>query len=145
MCRYYSGRRTLDARDQLTLEFAGVYRHYHAALMRTIVIGAPPTQQVTMHAAARDALLACEDALAPGQPVGAVFDAHARVLDEAGFGAYRMNACGYSMGATFAPNWMDWPMLYHGNPIEARPGMVFFIHIITVSYTHLTLPTTPYV
>ena len=25
--------------DQLTLEFAGVYRHYHSALMRTIPIG----------------------------------------------------------------------------------------------------------
>jgi Xaa-Pro dipeptidase len=25
---------------------------------------------------------------------------------------------------------MDWPMLYHGNLIEAQPGMVFFIHII---------------
>jgi len=25
---------------------------------------------------------------------------------------------------------MDWPMLYHGNPMPAAPGMVFFIHII---------------
>jgi Xaa-Pro dipeptidase len=41
-----------------------------------------------------------------------------------------MNATGYSLGTTFAPNWMDWPMLYHGNPVEATPGMVFFIHII---------------
>ncbi|MEM8976985.1 MAG: Xaa-Pro peptidase family protein, partial [Pseudomonadota bacterium] len=29
MCRYYSGRRKLDPQDQLTLEFAGTYRHYH--------------------------------------------------------------------------------------------------------------------
>ena len=41
-----------------------------------------------------------------------------------------MNACGYSLGATFAPNWMDWPMLYHDNPVEAAPGMVIFVHII---------------
>jgi Xaa-Pro dipeptidase len=39
-----------------------------------------------------------------------VFDAHARVLDAAGYAAHRMNATGYSLGATFAPNWMDWPM-----------------------------------
>jgi Xaa-Pro dipeptidase len=25
---------------------------------------------------------------------------------------------------------MDWPMFYHGNAVEAAPGMVFFIHII---------------
>ena len=41
-----------------------------------------------------------------------------------------MNATGYSLGTTFAPNWMDWPMFYHGNSVEAVPGMVFFIHII---------------
>jgi Xaa-Pro dipeptidase len=28
---------------------------------------------------------------------------------------------------------MDWPMLYAGNPVEAEPGMVFFIHIIIVN------------
>ena len=43
---------------------------------------------------------------------------------------YRLNACGYSLGATFAPNWMDWPMLYEGNPVVAAPGMVFFLHMI---------------
>ena len=54
MCRYFTGRRHLDADDQLTLEFAGVYRHYHACLMRTIRIGEPPPVQRTMHAAALD-------------------------------------------------------------------------------------------
>ncbi len=130
MCRYFTGRRVLEARDQLTLEFAGVYRHYHAALMRTIAIGKPHPKHLSMHAAARDALLACEAALRPGRPVGEVFDAHARVLDAAGLSKHRLNACGYAMGTTFAPNWMDWPMLYRGNPVEAAPGMVFFIHII---------------
>ena len=130
MCRYYTGRRTLEARDQLTLEFAGVYRHYHAAMMRTIVIGEPDPSHVSMHAAAKDALLACEEALRPGNPVGEVFDAHARVLDASGMGEFRLNACGYSQGTTYAPNWMDWPMLYRGNPVVAEPGMVFFIHMI---------------
>lgn len=130
MCRYFTGRRTLEAQDQLTLEFAGVYRHYHAAMMRTIVIGKPDPGHISMHAAARDALLACEDALRPGKPVGEVFDAHARVLDAAGMGEFRLNACGYSQGTTYAPNWMDWPMLYHGNPVIAEPGMTFFIHMI---------------
>ncbi|MEO1191390.1 MAG: Xaa-Pro peptidase family protein [Pseudomonadota bacterium] len=130
LCRYYSGRRNLDAQDQLTLEWAGVYRHYHAAMMRTIPIGSLPAVQQNLHAVARDALLAVEAALTPGQPVGAAFDAHARVIDAAGFGDARMNACGYSLGAVFAPNWMDWPMLYHGNPVLVEPGMVFFCHMI---------------
>ncbi|WP_425403355.1 M24 family metallopeptidase [Hwanghaeella sp.] len=130
LCRYKSGRRILDDVDQLNLEFAGAYRHYHAALFRTIPIGKAHPLHIEYHKAAHDALLACEEALTPGQTAGDVFDAHARILDAAGLADHRMNACGYSLGTTFSPNWMDWPMLYHGNPVEMRPGMVFFIHII---------------
>lgn len=130
LCRYFSGRRRLDTYDQLTLEFAGAYRHYHAALMRTLRIGAAPAAQREMHKVAVEALLACEAALVPEKPIGEVFEAHARVLDAAGYGRHRLNACGYSLGTTFSPNWMDWPMFYRGNPEPARPGMVFFIHII---------------
>ncbi|MBC7634276.1 MAG: aminopeptidase P family protein [Acetobacteraceae bacterium] len=131
MCRYFSGRRHIDADDQLTLEFAGAYRHYHACLMRTFLIGRADPALISMHAACEDALHAAEAALRPGEPLGAVFDAHAATLDAAGLRAQRMNACGYSLGTTFAPNWMDTPMLYAGQPILAKPGMVFFIHIIT--------------
>jgi Xaa-Pro dipeptidase len=130
LCRYHSGRRHLDPNDQLTLEWAGVYRHYHAAMMRTLVLGRCPDAQRDMHKAAVDALLAVEDRLRPGNTVGDAFDAHAETLDRAGYRHARMNACGYAMGTTFAPNWMDWPMLYHRNPVVLRPGMAFFVHII---------------
>jgi Xaa-Pro dipeptidase len=130
LCRYFSGRRHLERQDQLTLEFAGVYRHYHSCLMRTICIGKPPGQQLKMYEIAREALLACEEALKPGAPMAQVFDAHARVIDAHGMSAHRLNACGYSLGTTFAPNWMDWPMFYAGNPAIMRPGMVFFLHMI---------------
>ncbi len=130
LCRYYSGRRVLSQQDQLTLEWAGAYRHYHAAMMHTAVVGKVPARQREMHTVARDALLAVEAKLVPGNTVGEAFDAHAAVLDKAGFQAHRMNACGYSLGTTFSPNWMDWPMLYHGNPVVLRAGMVFFVHII---------------
>ncbi|SMF46331.1 Xaa-Pro dipeptidase [Tistlia consotensis] len=130
LCRYYTGRRALDPKDQLTLEWAGAYRHYHAAMMRTLTVGGTPPRQREMHQVARDALLAVEERLRPGGTVGAAFDAHAEVLDRAGYRAHRMNACGYSLGTTFSPNWMDWPMLYRGNPVVLEPGMVFFVHII---------------
>jgi Xaa-Pro dipeptidase len=130
LCRYYSGRRKLDKDDQLTLEFAGAYRHYHSCLMRTLRIGKLPAQQADMYRVSKEALLACEAALRPGNRVGDVFDAHARILDAAGYGKHRMNACGYSLGTTFAPNWMDWPMFYKDNPEIIQPGMVFFIHML---------------
>lgn len=130
LCRYFSGRRRLDAEDQLTLEWAGAYRHYHAAMMRTIPVGKARPAHQAMHDACRAALAACEESLVPGKTVGGVFDAHARVMDGHGFKAARMNACGYSMGAAFSPSWMDWPMFYHGNPVVLEAGMTYFLHMI---------------
>ncbi|MDP6832409.1 MAG: Xaa-Pro peptidase family protein [Alphaproteobacteria bacterium] len=130
LCRYFTGRKVLQSQDQLTLEFAGAYRHYHACMMRTIVVGDPSPHQLHMYEACAEALAACKAALTVGQPIGGVFDAHAKVMDDAGLKHARLNACGYSLGAVFAPIWMDNPMLYHGNPVIAAPGMVFFLHMI---------------
>lgn len=130
MCRYYSGRRRLQANDLLTLEFAAAWRHYHAALMRTLVIGRVDPRLEAMHAACREALLESEAALRPGEPAGHVFEAQARVMERHGQSGNALNACGYSLGTTFAPNWMDWPMFYAGQSYEMRPGNVFFIHMI---------------
>lgn len=55
------------------------------------------------------------------------------MYDAAGFGDRRMAACGYSLGATYRPTWMDVPpMIYSGNPMPAAPGMVLFLHAILV-------------
>ena len=137
LCRYYTGRRRLQKDDQLTLEHAGVYRHYHACLMRTLLTGRAHSEHVAMFGACADAMQACIEALKPGRPIGEVFDAHATVLDAAGYRDHRLNACGYSLGATYTPTWMDWPMFYEGIPVEAVPNMIFFIHIILAnSDTH---------
>jgi Xaa-Pro dipeptidase len=130
LVRYKSGRRILEADDQITLEFAGAYRRYHAAIMRTVPVGAPRPAHLAYHRAAREALLACEDAMRPGRTAGDVFAAHARVFAEHGLTAHRLNACGYSLGAKFTPSWMDWPMFYEGNAWVIEPGMVFFAHMI---------------
>ena len=76
------------------------------------------------------ALNNCVKTLVPGKTAGEVFDAHAKTFDDLGFNKARMNACGYSLGSTFSPNWMDWPMLYTGNPYVITPGNVFFMHMI---------------
>jgi len=130
LCRYQSGKRKLDEIDQLSLEWAGTYKHYHSAMFRTILIGKVNDKQKKMYKACVEALKACENKLKPGNKVGEVFDVHADVFDRLGYKKSRMNACGYSLGTTFAPNWMDWPMLYTGNQVLIKPGMVFFMHMI---------------
>jgi len=130
LCRYYSGRRHLDAKDQLTLEWSGAYARYHAAMMRTIVVGKAVVAQQKMFAATQKAIEACEDAIRPGAPMGDVFDAHARVFDAHGLHHARLQACGYGMGAVYNPIWVDFPMFYEGNPLKMQAGQVFFLHMI---------------
>ena len=133
LCRYFSGRRHLQSRDQMTLEFAGVYRHYHACLMRTLLVGEVHERHQKMYEACLLAIQACMSAVRPGNDMGDVFDVHASVMDELGYRQHRMNACGYSLGTTFTPTWMDWPMFYTGNTVSIRPGMVFFLHMILMN------------
>ena len=130
LCRYFSGRKHLQENDQITVEFASTYRHYHSCLMRTIMVGEPHPAHVDMHKVGVEAMAACMEALRPGRPIGEVFDAYARVMDAGGMKEHRLNACGYSLGTCFSPNWMDWPMFYHGNPVIAEPNMVFFLHMV---------------
>ena len=130
LCRYKAGRRNLDATDQLTLEWAGVFAHYHAPMMRTVVIGQPTDRQKELFAACRDAIEAIEADLVTGNTFGTVFDTHARIMDERGLAKHRLNACGYSVGARFSPSWMEHQMFHAGNPEPILPGMTLFVHMI---------------
>jgi len=130
LCRYQSEKRNLDKVDQLSIEWAGTYKHYHSAMFRTIPIGKTNEKQKKMYEACVEALNACQNKLKPGNKVGEVFDIHADTFDKFGYKNSRMNACGYSLGALFSPNWMDWPMLYTKNPYIIQPGNIFFMHMI---------------
>lgn len=145
LCRYKSGRRELDENDQLTLEWAGVKAQYHAALMRTVIVGRPSDRHLELHAAAREALQAAEATMQPGNSFGDVFDAHAAVMEAHELARHRLSACGYSLGARYAPSWMDMPMFYSGNPVLIEPGMTLFAHMIIMdsdSETAMTLGRT---
>lgn len=153
LCRYKAGRRKLTKNDQLTLEWAGVFHHYHAAMMRTVLTGKVSKRHQELFDAAREALLAVEAAMTPGNTFGDVFDAHARALEAHGLTKHRLNACGYSLGARFTPSWMDMPMFYQGNPEPIAPDMTLFAHMIimdsetetamTLGRTYLTTESQP--
>jgi Xaa-Pro dipeptidase len=84
-----------------------------------------------MHEATREAIAAMTEAARPGEPLGRIDEAHRRVFDAAGHRTHRFGACGYSLGATYRPSWMDVPpMLFAGNDMPAKPGMVLFLHAI---------------
>lgn len=153
LCRYKAGRRKLTKNDQLTLEWAGVFHHYHAPMMRTLLTGKASKRHQELFEAARSALQAVEKAMTPGNTFGDVFDAHARSLEAHDLTKHRLNACGYSVGARFTPSWMDMPMFYQGNPEPIAPNMTLFAHMIimdsetetamTLGRTYLTTESAP--
>jgi Xaa-Pro dipeptidase len=122
-------------------------------MMRTILTGKVSKRHQELYDAARAAVSLVEKAMTPGNTFGDVFDAHARALETHDLTRHRLNACGYSVGARFAPSWMDTPMFYQGNSEVIAPNMTLFAHLIivdseaeaamTLGRTYLTTETQP--
>lgn len=129
--RAVGGARGLSDSDLIMVELAGTYRRYNACIERCVTVGPVSDTQTGMHALVRDILEEMLEAFRPGEPLGRVDEIHRARLDAAGYAEVRYAACGYSLGATYRPSWMDVPpMIYAGNPLELRPGMVFFPHVM---------------
>jgi Xaa-Pro dipeptidase len=129
--RYASGRDHIESNDQVTYELGNGYRHYHVADMFTVLTGPNVnTRHLKMHAACIDALEAVQAALCPGHTLGEIFEVHRRVFAMHGYEHAILNACGYTMGATWPPTWMEEPMIFRGSRVVLEENMVFFTHMI---------------
>jgi Xaa-Pro dipeptidase len=129
--RGIGGPRRIEEQDQILVELAGSHCRYHVCIEHTLVTGKPDPRQLDMMKVAVDALEQIKDAARAGAALGALDDIHRKVLDDAGFAKARYAACGYALGCTFKPTWMDVPpMIYSGNPLVMTQGMVFFVHIM---------------
>ncbi len=128
--RYHTGDEMIKDQDQIVFEPAASYRHYHACSMYNIVTGKPHQKQIEMNLACAEALDSCQDALRPGRSVGEIFNLHESIFKTFGYEKASLAACGYTVGATYPPTWMDWPMFWAGNEQEIEKGMVFFLHMI---------------
>ena len=139
--RYGTGRGQVGENDQVTFEMGDAWRHYHAADMFTVLTGPRvDPRHLEMHAACVEALEAVQDALRPGRTLGEVYDTHVAAFARHGYDRAALKACGYTMGATFPPTWMEMPMIYGGNPTVLAENMVFFTHMILSDFeTGLTM------
>jgi Xaa-Pro dipeptidase len=129
--RGVGGPRRLDAQDQVMLELSASFCRYNACIEHCVAVGTPRARQVEMFDVARDTLAAMTEAARPGEPVGRIAEVFLERLDRAGFARQRFAACGYSLGATFRPTWMDVPPMIHaGNRQPLLPGMTLFPHVM---------------
>ena len=129
-CRYHTGDEIIQDNDQVIFEPAAAYRHYHACLMYNIVTGDLDPRHQAMHESCVDALESCQALLRAGNTVGELYAAHANAFQRGGYTNAALAACGYSVGISYPPTWMDWPMIWAENPQVLEPGMVFFMHMI---------------
>jgi Xaa-Pro dipeptidase len=129
--RYATGRGRVGERDQVTCEMGAGWRHYHVADMFTVLTGpAIDPRHLRMHAACAEALDRVQALLRPRRTLGDVFEAHRSTLARHGYEHASLKACGYTMGATFPPTWMEQPMIYRDSRQVLQPNMVFFTHMI---------------
>ena len=129
--RGIGGPRRLDADDQMMIELGASYYRYHVCIEETVSVGPPHPRQKILFSLAEEAMQQVLDHARPGRALGELDDIHRRVLDSGGLARERFAACGYALGCTFRPTWMDVPpMIYSGNPLIMMPGMVFFVHIM---------------
>lgn len=128
LCRYKSGRRNLSQEDQLTLEWSGASAHYHAPMMRTLILGQPSLRHKELFKAASESFSAIEEILKPGTSFGEIFDLYTKIIEERGLTRHRLNTNGYSIGARFSPSWMENEIFFSGNPLLLEENMTVFIH-----------------
>lgn len=128
LCRYKSGRRNLSEEDQLTLEWSGAFAHYHAPMMRTLILGQPSLRHRELFKAASESLNEVEEILKPGASFGSVFDLYTTIIEERGLTRHRLNTNGYSIGARFSPSWMENEIFFSGNPLLLEENMTVFVH-----------------
>lgn len=129
--RGIGGARRIAEQDQVLIELAGSACRYHVVIEHTVAVGKVDPRQHSQMQVAIEALERIKQAAVPGERLGTLDDIHRATLDGAGFAHARYAACGYALGCTFKPTWMDVPpMIYTGNPLILEPGMVFFVHIM---------------
>ena len=129
--RYVTGRGNIGTNDQVTFELGNGYRHYHVADMFTVLTGPEiDDRHLRMHAACVDALAEVQSALVPGKTLGDIFEIHRSAFARHGQERAILSACGYTMGATWPPTWMEQPMIFRGSTFALEENMVFFTHMI---------------
>ena len=129
--RYTSKRKHVLNNDQVTLELGVAYRHYHAASMCVVLTGPDINDRhLKMHETSVIALDAVQSILRPGTTVGEIYNSYRSSLEDNGEKDAVLTVCGYTMGATCPPTWMEQPLIFEGNPLVLEENMSFFTHMI---------------
>ena len=85
------------------LELAGVRRHYHCPIARTVFLGKPPRAMVDASKVVLEGMQAALDAMVPGATGAEVEAAWRRVISR--HGIVKESRIGYATGLNYPPDW----------------------------------------
>jgi Xaa-Pro dipeptidase len=121
--------RVIEPGDAVFLEIGGCRHRYHAAMMRTVIVGDPAPAVRAAERVVQDAMQACLETIGPGVPAEAVDRIARRVIAGAGPGIDQASRTGYSIGIGFAPDWGEGHILslLEGEARPLEPNMTFHL------------------
>ncbi len=121
--------RLIERGDVVFYEVGASYKRYHAASMRTAVIGPPSGPVVAADAATREGLEAALAVIRPGATAGEVDGACREVMSRRGFEKYHGLRLGYHIGIGYPPTWVGRGTfsLNKGGQERLQAGMVFHV------------------
>lgn len=121
------GDRKIQQGDFLTMDFGCKYGGYCSDMTRTIAIGAPTEEMRKVYDTVLKAQLAGIAAARAGVPGVEIHNAAAKVIEEAGYGAYFGHGFGHSVGIEIheSPNAnsRDTTPMPVGAAVSAEPGI----------------------
>jgi ectoine hydrolase len=116
--------RVFEKNQGTFFEIAGCYKRYHCLQSRTIYLGEPPAHFLKAQEAVLEGIAAGLAQAKPGNTCEDVALAFLNVLKR--FGIEKTSRCGYSIGASFPPDWGERTMsLRPGDLTVLQPGMSF--------------------
>jgi Xaa-Pro dipeptidase len=121
--------RTLQAGEHVFLEIGGCYRRYHAALMRTVVLGELSPSLVAAQDRMKFALDELRTVMRPGLTVSDADNLVRNIITDNEVGARLVTRSGYSIGIAFPPSWDEGYILSlnQGDSTVLEEGMTFHV------------------
>lgn len=108
--------RTIRKGDSVFLEVGGCRHRYHAALMRTVIVGEATDQIIRATAVVQQAFELAMSAIRPGVTAGAVDRIAREFIAGSAFGGTQASRTAYSIGIAVPPDWGE------GHILSMKPG-----------------------
>jgi Xaa-Pro aminopeptidase len=118
--------RKYQANEPIILELAGVYKHYHAPIARTMFLGTPPPLQKEVADVVMEGLARTLEIVKPGVTCE---DVEARWRQAiSGTKVVKESRIGYSTGLNYPPDWGEQTMSVRpGDMTILKPNMTFHL------------------